>query len=63
MAEMASTVAAGNLGALHTKGVIHMSLYSTGNRVKVGWPATARLEFVIGLVQRRVATGAVIYAR
>lgn len=61
MAKVASTVAAGDLRALHTKGVIHMSFHSTRNRVKIGRPTTARLELVVGLVQRCVATGAVIY--
>lgn len=63
MTKMASTVAAGNFRALHTKGAVHMSLYSTGNRVKIGRPATAGLELVIGLVQRCVAAGAVINTR
>lgn len=62
MAKMATTVATNNLGALHAKCVIHMALHGPGNRVKIGRPATARLEFVIGRVERGVASSTGIYA-
>lgn len=62
MAEMTSTVIADDLGALHAKGIVHMSLHSTGNRIKVSGPATTGLELVIGCVKRRITPGAVVHA-
>lgn len=60
MPEVASAVITDNLGPFHSKCVVDMSLNSTGDRIKVGRPATARLELVVGLVEGRVAAGAVI---
>lgn len=60
MSKMASAVITDNFGPLHSKCVVDMSLNSTGDRIKVGRPATARLELVVGLVERCVAAGAVI---
>lgn len=62
MAEMASTVTADDLGTLHAKCIVHMSLHGTGNRVKVSGPAAAGLELVISGVKRRVTPGAVVHA-
>lgn len=58
--KMTATVVANNLGPLHAKGVIDMSLHGTGDRIKVSGPATARLELVVGSVEGRITAGAVI---
>lgn len=56
--EMATTVGADNLGTLHTKGAVGVSGHSTRNGIEESWPAAARLELVVGLVERSVAAGA-----
>jgi hypothetical protein len=61
MAKVTTAVVADNLSSLHTKCVIHMSLHSSGDRVEVGWPATAGLELVVGRVERGVAASTGIY--
>lgn len=60
VAEVTSAVTADNLCALHAEGIIDVSLDSTGNRIEVSGPATARLELMIGRVQGRIATSAVV---
>lgn len=62
MTEMTSTVTADDLGPLHAKCVIHMSLHGSGNGIKVGGPAAAGLKLVIGLVERSITPGAVVHA-
>jgi len=62
MTEMTSTVAADDLGPLHAKCVIDVSLYSTRDRIIVGGPAAAGLELVLGRIERCVTPGAVIHA-
>lgn len=60
MSEVASAVITDNFGPLHPECVVDMSLNSTGDRIEVSRPATARLELVVGLVERCIAAGAVI---
>jgi hypothetical protein len=62
MAKMTTAVATNNLGALHAKCVVHMALHSSGNGVKVGRPATARLELVVRRIERGIASSAIINA-
>lgn len=62
MAQMATAVAAYNLGARHAKGAVCMSRHRAGDRVKVGRPAAAGFELVSGLVERSGASGARIDA-
>lgn len=61
MTKMPATVAANNLGSLHSETAIDMSLDSSRDGVKVRRPAAARLELVICLVERSVAASAVVY--
>lgn len=56
--KVTTTVGADNLSTLHTKGAVGVSGYSTGNGIEEGRPAAPRLELVVGLVKRSVATGA-----
>lgn len=58
MTKVTTAVAADDLCALHAKGVVHMSLHGAGDGVKVGWPATAGLELVVGRVERGIAASA-----
>lgn len=60
MPKVASAVITNNFGPLHSECVVDMSLNSTRDRIKVGRPAAARLELVVGLVEGCVAAGAVI---
>jgi hypothetical protein len=60
MSEMAATVTADNLDALHAPGVVHVSSDGARDRVKIGGPAAARTELVVRLVERSVAGGAVV---
>jgi hypothetical protein len=55
--EMAATVGANNLSALHAKSAIGMSGYSTRDGIEESRPAAARLELVVGLVERSLAAG------
>jgi hypothetical protein len=55
VAQMASTIAADDLYALHAKRIVDMSSDSSGNRVKIRGPAAARAELVAGLVERGTA--------
>jgi hypothetical protein len=57
VAQVAATVGADNLDAAHAEGPVLVSCNGSGEAVKVGRPAAARLEFVVGLVQRSVAPG------
>ena len=62
MTQMPATVAADDLRPFHAKSIIHMSGHRSRNRIKVCWPAAARLELMVGFVERRVAPGAVVHA-
>jgi hypothetical protein len=53
--EMATTVGADNLSALHTESAVSVSGYSTRDSVEESRPAAARLELVVGLVKRSLA--------
>lgn len=55
MAQVTTTVGAHNLDALHAESAIGVSCDGAGDAVKVRGPSAARLEFVVGLVDRRVA--------
>jgi hypothetical protein len=55
--KMAATVGADNLSALHTKGAVSVSGYSTRDSIEESRPAAARLELVVGLVERSLAAG------
>ena len=57
MAKMTAAVGAYNFSSRHTESSILVSRYSTRDAVKVGWPSTTRLELVIGLVKRCMASG------
>ena len=58
MTKVAATVAANNLRPLHAESTVCMSRDCARDRVIICWPATARLEFVIGFVEWSVATSA-----
>lgn len=62
MAKVTTAVSADNFRPLHAKRVIHVSGHSSGNRVKVCGPSTARLELMVGSVKRRITTGAIVDA-
>jgi hypothetical protein len=49
--QMPTTVGADNLGSRHAQGAVLMTSDRAWDAVKVRWPSTARLEFVVGLVQ------------
>jgi hypothetical protein len=53
--EMAATVGADNLGALHAEGAVGVSGNSTRDGIEESRPAAARLELVVGLVERSLA--------
>jgi hypothetical protein len=53
--KMATTVGADNLGALHTEGAVGVSGHSTRHSIEESRPAAARLELVVGLVERSLA--------
>lgn len=58
MSKMTSTVGAHNLGSSHSKSAISVTLDSTRYAVEVCWPAAARLELVVRLVEWRITAGA-----
>lgn len=55
---MAAAVGAHNLGAKHAQRAVLVSGHSAGDAVKIGRPAAARLELLLGLVERCSAPGA-----
>jgi len=59
--KMTSAVTADDFSPLHAKGVVHISFDSTGNRIKVSGPATARFELVVCCVKRRITASTVVY--
>lgn len=63
MTKVAATVAADNLCPLHTESTVCMSRNCARDGVIICWPATAGLEFVIGLVEWRIATSACVNSR
>ena len=62
VSQMSATVAAHDLRAPHSEGIIGMPSHGTGDTVEVGRPAAARLKLVIGSVQRCIAACAGIHA-
>ena len=50
--EMAATVGADNLSTLHAESAVGVSGHSTGHGIEESGPAAARLELVVGLVER-----------
>ena len=63
VAEMAAAIGADDLGAGHAPGAVLVARDSAWDAVKVGRPAAARLELVVGLVQRRITAGAGVDTR
>ncbi len=63
VAEMAAAVGADDLGAGHAKGAVLVAGDGAGDAVKVGRPAAAGLELVVGRVERRLTAGAGVDAR
>lgn len=61
MSKMASAVAADDFSALHAKGIVHISFDSTGNRIKISGPPTARFELVVCCIKRRITASTVVY--
>lgn len=53
--EMATTVGADDLSALHTEGAVGVSGHSTGHSIEESRPAATRLELVVGLVEGGLA--------
>lgn len=62
MAKVTPTIGAYDLCPLHTKRAVNVSSHSTRDGIKVCGPATARFELVVGSVQRRIATSAIVDA-
>ena len=57
MSQMSSTVAANDLCPLHAERAVGVSCHSARDSVKERRPAAARLELVVGLVERSLAAG------
>jgi hypothetical protein len=55
--EMTTTVGADDLSALHTESAVGVSGHSTRDGIEESGPSAARLELVIGLVERSIAAG------
>jgi len=55
--EMATTVGADNLSTLHTEGAVGVSGHGTRDSIEESRPAAARLELVVGLVERSLTAG------
>lgn len=55
VAQVAAAVGAHNLGARHAERAVLVAHDGAGDRVEVRRPPAARLELVVGLVQRRRA--------
>lgn len=62
VAEVAAAFGADDLGPEHSPGAILVPGDSARQAVEVGRPPTARLELVVGLVQRRIATSTAVHA-
>lgn len=60
MAQVPAAVSTDDLRPLHAERAVCMSGDGAGNAVEIGWPSTARFEFMVGGVERRVASGAVV---
>lgn len=58
MAEVAAAVRTNDLSPLHAKAAVCMAGHGARDTVEVSGPAAARFEFVVRLVQRRIAAGA-----
>lgn len=57
VAEVAAAVGADDLGPGHAEGAVLMAGHGAWDAVKISGPAAARLELVVGFVQRRAAAG------
>ena len=55
---MSSALATYNLGSCHSKRAVGMPRHSARDSIKVRRPATARLEFMSGFIERSIAAGA-----
>ena len=60
--KMSTTVAANNLCPGHSERAVGLSRHGAWDVVEVCRPSTARLEFVVCLVERCIAGGAGIYS-
>jgi len=60
MSQMPPTIRANNLRPRHSKSLIRMSCDRAWNAVEERRPAAARLEFVVGFVEGRVASDTVV---
>ena len=58
VAQVTTAVGAHNLRTSHAESAVLVPGDSPGDTVKVGRPAAAGAELVVGLVQRRIASGA-----
>jgi len=62
VAQVAAAVGAHDLGARHAQGAVFVAGHGAWDAIEVGRPAAARLELVVGLVERGVAPGTVVDA-
>lgn len=62
MAQVSSTVAAYNLCPFHAESAIRMPGHCSWDCIEEGGPSAARLELVVGLVERSGAAGAAVDA-
>lgn len=60
--KMASTVVANNLGPHHSQARVGLLPHSIGECVPESWPSAARVELVVGFVERCRAPGAAVNA-
>lgn len=58
MAQVPTAITAYDLYPFHAECAICVSRHSSWNRIEEGGPSTARLELVVGLVERGVASSA-----
>ena len=58
VSQVSPAVIAYDLGAHHAQSAVLMPSHGPRDAVEVGGPATPRLEFVVGLVERRAASSA-----
>lgn len=58
MAQVTTAVGADDFRPDRTKAPVLVSSHRARHAVEIGWPAAARVEFVSGLVERRIARSA-----
>lgn len=63
VSQMTATITADDLRPAHAERSVCVSGDGAGHSVEEGGPAAAGLEFVVGFVQSRAATGAVVDPR